>query len=198
MARPHPWTPRQRLRRDLLLLVASFGGLIALGLAVALPGIYGMHAARAYVAGEGLYSKAQKRAVFHLSRYAITGDPREWNAYHEAIAIPHADARAREALERDPPERAAAASAFVEAGNHPDDVRGLITLFAWARWIPEMRQAIAAWEEGDRHVVRLDATAVALHDARRGDPPDAGRVLALLAEVDTIDAELTRHEDRFS
>jgi hypothetical protein len=40
-----------------------------------------LSAVRAYVAGEGLWSKAQKDAAYELVRYGATGDPRHWEAY---------------------------------------------------------------------------------------------------------------------
>ena len=58
---------------------------------------------RAYVGGEGLYSKGQKDAVYHLIRYAGTRDRDEYQAYLEAIAIPRGDKIARLELEKPEP-----------------------------------------------------------------------------------------------
>src|SRR6266704_2507902 len=42
---------------------------------------------RAYVGGEGLWSKGEKDAVHHLARYAETRDERDYRRYLDAIAV---------------------------------------------------------------------------------------------------------------
>ena len=74
---------------------------------------------RAYVGGEGLYSKGQKDAVFHLIRYAETQDDAEYQAYLEAIAIPRGDKTARIELEKPDPDLAVASAGFAQGRNHP-------------------------------------------------------------------------------
>src|SRR5580700_6826415 len=58
-----------------------------------------LSAARAYVGGESLWSKAQKDAVFHLQKYAATGSSAEFEQYRAAIAIPQGDHIARLAMD---------------------------------------------------------------------------------------------------
>jgi len=60
---------------------------------------------RAYVAGEGLWSKAQKESVYHLYRYAETRAESDYRRYQEAIAVPLGDRRAREELEKPRPDK---------------------------------------------------------------------------------------------
>src|ERR1700727_515797 len=50
---------------------------------------------RAYVGGESRWSKAQKDAVFHLQRYALTRSPDDLRRFHDNIAIPMGDYAAR-------------------------------------------------------------------------------------------------------
>src|SRR5215510_16169777 len=63
-----------------------------------------LSAGRAYVAGEGLWSKAQKDAVHHLLNYARSFDERYFERYEIAIAVPLGDRKAREALDRPAPD----------------------------------------------------------------------------------------------
>ena len=66
-----------------------------------------LSAARAYVGGESLWSKAQKDAVFHLQRYAASRSVEELREFHEALAIPLGDYEAREEMNKPDPVRAA-------------------------------------------------------------------------------------------
>ena len=61
-------------------------------------------AARAYVGGESLWSKAQKEAVYSLFRYAQTGAESDYRDYREAIAVPLGDRQARLELEKREPD----------------------------------------------------------------------------------------------
>ena len=40
---------------------------------------------RAYVGGEGLWSKAEKNAVIHLQRFVSTHDEADWQGYRSAL-----------------------------------------------------------------------------------------------------------------
>ena len=186
------------IARELLLISGLFVAIIATLVGVTWAGVSVLSALRGYVVGEGLYSKGQKDAVYHLVRYAATRDEAEYRGYRAAIAVPLADGRARAELER-PGGSLAAAERSLEAGrNHPDDVASMAQLFRHAGWLAEMERAIRIWEVADAEIGRLDAAAQALHAALRGGAPEAERVGALLAEIDAADARLTGLEDSFS
>jgi hypothetical protein len=50
---------------------------------------------RAYVGGEGLWSKAQKDAVHSLTKYATGEDERDYQQYLALLRVPLGDRRAR-------------------------------------------------------------------------------------------------------
>jgi PAS domain S-box-containing protein len=160
-------------------------------------GLETVSAARAYVGGEGLWSKAQKDAVFHLQRYARTGREADWDAYREAIAVPLGDRRARLELERPDPDWDAVYEGFLAGGNHPRDIEGLANLYRRFAWAPYMRDAIAIWRDADAYIARLTAAAESLRVELQG-ARDPDRVAAWLAEVDRINTALRPLEDRFS
>src|SRR4051812_29192740 len=68
---------------------------------------------RAYVGGEGYWSKAQKDSVIHLMRYSRTFDPADYDLYRASLAVPLGDRKAREALDRPEPDYAAAHDGFI-------------------------------------------------------------------------------------
>src|ERR1700732_939808 len=57
---------------------------------------------RAWVGGEGLYSKGQKNATYYLAQYAVSHSEEDFRQYLTAIAYPLGDLKARLALQRNP------------------------------------------------------------------------------------------------
>jgi len=152
---------------------------------------------RAYVGGEGLWSKAQKDAVNALHRYAHTGDEAAYRAYEAAIAIPLGDRIAREELDRPKPDFDVVRRGFLQGRNHPDDVREMARLYRDFRGLPLMRRAIGIWRSGDREIEGLVAAAARLREAvRSGAAPS---VLApILQDIDQVNSRVTPLEDDFS
>ncbi|HEX4441255.1 MAG TPA: EAL domain-containing protein [Thermoanaerobaculia bacterium] len=180
-------------------MILLFVGL-AMTLAIALLAQSGMSllsGLRAYVAGEGLWSKAQKDAVNALHRYAETRDDAQFRAYEAAIAVPVGDRLAREELEKPRPDPEVVRRGFLQGRNHPDDVDTMARLYRDLRGIGPMRHAVETWRQGDRQMASLVAAANRLREAVRsaaGDP----EVDAVVAEIDAINARVTPLEDDFS
>jgi hypothetical protein len=97
---------------------------------------------RAYVGGEGLWSKGQKDAIHFISLYSQTGDERFFDRFKIAIAIPLSDRTARYALEQQPPDLDAARDGLLGGGNNPGDIPGMIRLFRYFQHGPYMATAI--------------------------------------------------------
>jgi diguanylate cyclase (GGDEF)-like protein/PAS domain S-box-containing protein len=152
---------------------------------------------RAYVGGEGLWSKAQKDAVNALHRYAETRDEAQYRAYETAIAVPLGDRMAREELDRPRPDLSVVRHGFVQGRNHPEDVDEMARLYRAFRRLAPMRRAIEIWRAGDGEIATLVAAAGRLREAVQSGA--AGAQLApLLAEIDAINARVTPLEDEFS
>jgi diguanylate cyclase (GGDEF)-like protein/PAS domain S-box-containing protein len=152
---------------------------------------------RAYVAGEGLWSKAQKESVYHLYRYAETRAESDYRRYQEAIAVPLGDRKAREELEKPGPDLEVARQGFLEGRNHPDDIPDMIWLFRRFRNVSYIDKAIGIWSEGDRNIAELMRAAEALHtEVSLGSDPATHA--AILARISEINATLTPLEDAFS
>ena len=153
---------------------------------------------RAYVTGEGFYSKSQKDAVFHLQRYAASGDESEYQKFLTDIAVPLGDNKARLALQSSPPDREAAREGFIQGRNSPEDVERLIWLFTNFRVYPDMERAISIWTRADTEVAVLRQLGDKLHREILSGEPDPGRLNQLLNEVETNNAVLATLENRFS
>jgi PAS domain S-box-containing protein len=156
-----------------------------------------LSAARAYVGGESQWSRAQKTATHYLMRYAETRSAKDWDGYLKAIEVPLGDRRAREALDRDELDVAAAWEGFRTGLTHDDDIPGVIRLYRWFRHVPFMSRAIEIWTEGDRHIDELRAEAEALRRAVESGA-DAAALLPIRHRIHDIDDRLTPLEERFS
>ncbi|MEO6277505.1 PAS domain-containing sensor histidine kinase [Roseateles sp.] len=184
---PPPALPRSA-RHTAWLLLAMAALLAALGLFA----VTSLSAARAYVAGESQWSRAQKSATLALLVYLQSGDAAQFQAFEREIAVPLSDRRAREAMDRSSAHDAEAAQGFVDGRNHADDAPGMIRLYRCCRSMPHVADAIAAWREADELIAELTALA---HQART--LPAADRA-ALQPRVLALDARLTPMEQRFS
>jgi diguanylate cyclase (GGDEF)-like protein len=139
---------------------------------------------RAYVGGESLWSKGQKDAIYYLSIYADTGDDRYFQKYQSALAVPLGDLNARLALEQADPDYPRATQGLLRGGNAPDDVPGLIWLFAYFRNFPYMSDAVAKWRATDPLIFELyslgEAVKSGVANGRQigGDEPLKERIYA--------------------
>jgi diguanylate cyclase (GGDEF)-like protein/PAS domain S-box-containing protein len=157
-----------------------------------------MTAARAYVGGESLWSKAQKEAVGALTRYSATRAEADFQRYTAEIAVPLGDRRAREELERPDPSYAIARQGFLDGRNDPEDIDGMIMLFRRFRNVSYMSLAIDIWTEADREIEALGEAALRLHVQVQGGGHDPAALRATLDEISAINARLTPLEDAFS
>lgn len=186
------------IRSRLRLSLWTFALMIAILVSIDVFATNILSSVRAYVGGEGLWSKGQKDAVYNLVQYAYSEDPRDLAAYHAALAVPLADHRARVEMEKRDCNDDVAAQAFIEGRNAPEDVDGMVFLFRTFRHLGYIERAVAAWEEGDAGIAELqrDATELQARVASHENTPQwrAG----LLRNIDVTNRQLTAAEDRFS
>ena len=160
------------LIRRLLQIVWPFLAIVALLVALSDASMNIMSAARAYVSGESLWSKAQKESVAALTRYSVTQAEADYLRFQAAIDVPLGDRRAREELERPEPNYAVARQGFLEGRNHPDDIDGMIMLFRRFRHVSFMDRAIGIWAKADGEIELLQAAASRLHAQIQAGPRD--------------------------
>jgi hypothetical protein len=160
--------------------------------------IENLSAARAYVGGEGLWSKAQKQAVQDLLQYSISHSEQDYQNYQRALLVPLGDREARLELQKRAPDLAIVYRGFVQGRNSPEDVKGMATMFRRFRQLNHMSEAIRIWEQGDGLIEELQKLGNDLHREISSGRPDAVRIAALARQVDLIGNQLTPLEDRFS
>jgi diguanylate cyclase (GGDEF)-like protein len=153
---------------------------------------------RAYVGGEGLWSKGQKDAIHFISLYSETGHERFFDRFKKAIAIPLSDRAARSALEQRLPDLNAARDGLLGGGNHPGDIPGMIWLFRYFQHGPYMAAAIRDWHGTDSILDQLASLGDAIHAELSSAPAVAGRTAVLKQQIDSIDRQLAPFANSFS
>lgn len=153
---------------------------------------------RAYVGGEGLWSKAQKDAIHLISLYSQTGDEKFFDRFKMAIAVPLSDRTARHALEQQPPDLDAARDGLLGGGNHPGDIPGMIWLFRYFQHGPYMATAIRYWRGTDPFLDQLESLGNAIHDEMSSAPGAAGLAAVHQEQIDLIDWRLAPLASAFS
>jgi diguanylate cyclase (GGDEF)-like protein/PAS domain S-box-containing protein len=193
----HPTTGRQA-KNLVAILVWLFAFFLAVLSGLAIMGIGLQSGVRAYVGGEGLWSKAEKDAVFDLDQYLSNGDEEAFRRFEHRLSVPLGDRRAREELQKKSPDFRIAADGFIEGRNHRGDVAGMMRLFRSFRWLPEMGQAIDIWTRGDALIVELRELADRIHAASSAGTLDSRNRAAFASELQRLNERLTIVEDDFS
>ncbi|MDA9498195.1 GGDEF domain-containing protein [Bradyrhizobium sp. CCBAU 11357] len=180
-------------------LVLPFVMVVLLQAAIAGFSLEVMSSVRAYVAGEALWSRSQKNAVYFLNLYLHSGEPSQFAQYQASLAVPIGDEFARWALERDPVDVEAARIGFLQGGNHPDDVPGLIWLFRYFNRVSFLQDAIREWAATDPMLLELSVFGEVIRsELEKGPIQDDGRLQFLSSRLSELNAQFTVHAKRFS
>src|SRR5271166_6119446 len=123
------WFRDVSIARKLYFTVGIMALLIGVELFVLFFSLNTLSSLRAYVGGEGLWSKAQKDAVFHLYKYGVSRTDKDYELFEQFMRIPTGDAKTRRELLMEHRNMDVAREGFLEGRNHPDDIDGMISLF---------------------------------------------------------------------
>src|ERR1700760_4421240 len=92
------WFKNISIARKLYFTVGTMALLIGVELVVLLFSLNTLSSLRAYVGGEGLWSKAEKDAVFHLYKYGVSRTDEDYKLFEKFLQVPIGDAKARREL----------------------------------------------------------------------------------------------------
>ncbi|MCM2282788.1 MAG: ATP-binding protein, partial [Bdellovibrionaceae bacterium] len=179
-------------------IVGVMALLIALELFAVLFSMNMLSSVRAFVGGEGLWSKSQKNAVQALHRYAETGDEKHYLAFRSELRGPLGDRLARQELEMPNPDMAIVIEGFRQGGIHPNDIEGMVQLIREFSWISYVGEAVRTWRLADEKISELLHAGVALRDQLSISPVDKKMIQETLGRVEVINAKLTDLENHFS
>jgi PAS domain S-box-containing protein len=179
-------------------IIAVFVAMTLLQAAVAAFSIDLLSSVRSYVTGESLYSKGQKDAQIYLLDFAEKHREEDYARFMAALAVPLGDRVAREALQQARPDVAKAKQGFLDGGNHPDDIDGLIRMFRWFQSVPFMSKPIAKWTEGDRVIEQMRGLVDRARARILAGEPESPAVEEMRLQAPILNQQLTQLESAFS
>lgn len=153
---------------------------------------------RAFVAGEGLWTKSQKDALLSLYQFALRGQEKYYTEFQNHLVIPAGDHRARLEMSKPGFDHDVIRSGFLQGGNHPNDVDGMIKLLMRFHSISYIRDAITAWTNADLLLDELKLVGEDLHEIIRKEGSQSPKVELALDKVARINSQLTIEENTFS
>mgnify|MGYP001797243647 CR=1 FL=1 len=118
---------------------------------------------RAFVGAEGLYSKAQKDAVYSLRKYGSTRDEKYYEEYLRFLEVNLGDREARLELLQKKPDLDIVRNGLLKGRNHPEDINGMIKLFQRFNKIYYIKKSISFWTQVDALVLELQGLADNFH-----------------------------------
>ncbi len=184
------------IANKLYFIVGCMATLIIGELLVVLLAMNTLTAARAFVAGEGLWSKAQKNAVISLQHYGSTHDPKYFIAAENYLKIPEGDHIARIELTNPNPDLELAKEGFRQGQIPERDIEPMFALIRRFHRSHFVKDALAIWAQGDSYLLILQTVAKELHQSI--NTSDKVRERFALNEIQKINVELTRIESEFS
>ncbi len=191
------WWQNLSVTKKLYGIVGVMALLIASELLTLMFAMSTLSAVRAFIAGEGLWTKAQKDAIHGLYQYAIGGDEKHYDNFKENLVINEGDHIALIEMSKGKEfDRQVVRKGFVMGGNHPKDVDGMINLLTKYYWISYVNDAITAWISGDRLLEELKKSGEDLHQSIQKKRPRAKA--QILNNIARINSDLTIVETNFS
>ena len=153
---------------------------------------------RAYVAGEGLWAKGHRDAVFYLVRYAQSHDEADYRQHAAALGVTLGDRQARTELEKPDFDYNVAYAGFLAGRNHPDDIPSLIWMFRTFRNLSYLDRAISLWGRGDEEMAILRGYGETVHAQVTSGTMSPAHAAVLVAEIEALNRRLVPLEDAFS
>ena len=157
-----------------------------------------LSAVRAYVTGEGVWTKAQKEATHSLLSYTISEDSTYYNQFKEALKLHYSFAEARETMTSENPSYELARKSFAISTLEDEDIDLLYWLGSNFNELPYIHEAFEIWEQADRKVAELDSLGNVIHQASVGKTLTMQQKIAYQDKIGALDNELTSLENNFS
>jgi len=193
-----PKSPALRTRTRLTPFVVLIVLLGLLSMAVVVGVFDVLSASRAYVSGESQWSRAHQSAIFHLDRFAESGDQEQLRLARRELSIPLADRAARAELVLADGDRRRAGALLIQGRNHRSDVPRMIRFFdQFSRW-PLFSRAMDQWAEADVWIVRLDELADELEQLRIASERNSEQIASIRSELALINDTLNEKARAFS
>ncbi|MES2330758.1 MAG: ATP-binding protein [Bacteroidota bacterium] len=192
------WFRNIPISKKLYFTVGIMAALIVVELAALTFSVNILSSVRAYVGGEGLWSKAQKDGMYQLLKYGRNHNEEDYRKFQEFMQVSSGDHVVLVELQKEKPDLDIARQGLLQGRNHPDDLDGMIQLFIRFKKVYYINKAMVAWAKADSLVTTLLPIGAALHDEIRSPSVSQKQVDEILQRLDPINNRLTILEDEFS
>jgi len=192
------WLKNVSITKKLYFVVSIMAILIAIELFVLSFMIHTLSSTRALVGAEGLWSKAQKDAVYSLTKYGYTHDEKDYQQYLKLFAVPLGDRKARRELMKPNPNIDTIREGFLEGQLNPYDIEGTIKLLTRFHAISYIHNAIRIWTQGDYLLVNLQYLGDRLHKQVSSGKTPINEINQTQDEIYQSNEMLTVLENNFS
>lgn len=161
--------------------------------------IHTLSSVRAFVGAEGLWSKAQKDAIYYLHKYYRTHDEKDYKTFKNFLSVQAGDHKTRMELLKPEPDLSLARQGFMEGKVHEEDIDGMINLFRRFHRISYINKAIIIWAQADSIIgEKFIPLGEQMHAEINSAAPSQAKLEELIEQLDPINLELTDLEDAFS
>lgn len=194
------WWDELPVSKKLFGIVALMATLIIFELVV-LASVMGiLSSVRAFVGGEGLWSKAQKNAVAEIRNYAESGEEKYYKAYLEYLKVSAGDKLARLELEKPDMDTDKVTEGMIAGRINPRDIPEMIKLIRRFRNVSFVSHALSVWEEADKAMEHMISIGSQIRHQIRSNHSAVGSpiVRELVLQMNEANSELTQLEDQFT
>jgi two-component system, sensor histidine kinase len=186
------------IAKRLYFIVGAMAVLILVELLSLWFAIHTLSSVRTLVGAEGLWSKAQKDAFYHLRKYYLTHNDSDYNEFKKFMQVPIGDHTARIELLKADPDLSKARDGFLQGRVHPDDIDDVVSLLRRFYDNYYINKATRTWASGDSLIFRIMPIADTLHTGIHSGNITAEKSGQLMTRIDTMNQQLTVLEDDFS
>jgi PAS domain S-box-containing protein len=192
------WLKNVSITRKLYFVVGIMALLIVIELFVLSFMIHTLSSTRALVGAEGLWSKAEKDAVYSLTKYRYTHNEKDYQQYLSLLAVPLGDHKTRLALSQAVPDLNIARNGFIAGRVYPGDIDGIIDLLIRFHSISYVNSAIGIWTDGDKLLDELQFMGARLHTQVSLGNIHTEEIDKTLESIYQLNERITGLEDNFS
>lgn len=198
------WIQKLSLRNKFSIIIGLMSVLLILGLGELAFGMRIISSIRAYVGGEGLWSKTQKQALNSLIAYSHSYNEADYQMFLLLLQVPLGDRQARLELEKPNPDLDIVRQGLILGRNDPADANDMIFLYQRFRHVGYMSQAIDIWAEADAGITEFFQVGNDIHTVivQSNSTTDRAalslQLVPLIEKVYAIDRALTILENQFS
>lgn len=186
------------IKRKLILITFAFSLIILSLIGINYFAMNTLSTIRAYVGGEGFWSKAQKEAIYSLTKYTVSHRKADYLSFQENLVVPLSDRLARLELQKKSTDFSVAETEFIRAKNHPDDVRSMGYLFKTFFWQSHVKQTIRIWTLADADIEKIQMIASEIHELVLKDKLTPELTKQYLIRIDELNKDVTDLESQFS